>query len=284
MYSFAILGNFSHFTGKWLPNPHEYFRTKKWKICSALGKRQMLNNRLFHLTPSAFVIICSMWSFVCLVVVNGCKQIVQNQCKFDLPQSHTCGAPRESSKLDLSVPQIKVMWKLCCQTGWPIFSLHGMFSFFLFCSRSSLALSLCLCPHFVCLSDFPPFFVSSPSLFLCKKTPPLIWPGMRRWDDDPARGEHGTNTSGASRWVVGYVNPVLGTCCSGHCQCPAFAQYLPPGRGRPLLRIAPKDNGHTLGSSVSCWGWRENAVCIFCDLWSVLSAPVIPKRTDTLQA
>lgn len=217
-------------------------------------------------------------------VVKGCKQIVQNQCKFDLPQSHTCSAPRESSKLDLSVPQIKVMWKLCCQTGWPIFSLHGMFSLFLFCSRSLLlsppvsASTLSVFPIFL-LFLFP-FLLFS----FAKKTPSLIWPGMRRWDDDPACGERSTNTSGASRWVVGYVNPVSGTCCSGHCQCPAFAQYLPPGRGRPLLRIALKDNGHTLGSSVSCWGWRENAACILRDLWSVLSAPFIPKRADTVQA
>lgn len=219
--------------------------------------------------------------------MNGCKQIVQNQCKFDLAQSHTRGAPRESSKLDLSVPQIKVMWKLCCQTGWPIFSLHGMFSLFLFCSRSLLLSPSVSAPT---LSVFPIFLI-----FFCflsfsfplqkkKNTPPLIWPGMRRWDDDPARGERSTNTSGASRWVVGYVNPVLGTCCRGHCQCPVFAQYLAPGRGRPLSRIALKDNGHTLGSSVSCWAWRENAGCISCDLWSVVSAPFIPKRADTVQA
>lgn len=202
----------------------------------------MLNNRLSHLTPSAFVIICLMWSFVCLVklrcVVNGCKQIVQNQYKFDLPQSHTCGAPRESSKLDLSVPQIKVMWKLCCQTGWPIFSLHGMFSFFLFCSHSLLLSPSVSAPTLSVFPIFLPFFCflsfSFPSRKKKKTHPPLIWPGMRRWDDDPARGEHSANTSGASRWVVGYVNPVLGTCCSGHCQCPAFAQYLPPGGGGVL--------------------------------------------------
>lgn len=214
--------------------------------------------------------------------MKGCKQIVQNQCKFDLPQSHTCSAPRESSKLDLSVPQIKVMWKLCCQTGWPIFSLHGMFSFFLFCSRSLLLFpSVSASTLSFRFSSFFCFFFFS---FPLQKNPSLIWPGMQRWDDDPARGERSTNTSGASRWVVGYVNPVLGTCCSGHCQCPAFAQYLPPGRGHPLLCIALKDNGHTLGSSVSCWGWRENAVCILCDLWSVLSAPFIPKWADIVQA
>lgn len=31
MYSFAILGNFGHFTGKCLPNPREYFRMKNEK-------------------------------------------------------------------------------------------------------------------------------------------------------------------------------------------------------------------------------------------------------------
>lgn len=157
------------------------------------------------------------------------------------------------------------------------------FSFFVLALSRSLPLSLPpLCLSFRFSSFFFGFlFFSFP---LQKKPPPLIWPGMRWWDDDPARGERSTNTSGASRWVVGCVNPVLGTCCSGHCQRPAFAQYLPPGRGCPLVRIALKDNGHTLGSSVSCWGWRENTVCILCDLWSVLSAPFIPKRADTVQA
>lgn len=41
----------------------------------------------------------------------------------------------------------------------------------------------------------------------------------------------GKNKDTGPLFVVGRVNPVLGTCMSAPCQCPAFAQNLPPGRG-----------------------------------------------------
>lgn len=45
-------------------------------------------------------------------------------------------------------------------------------------------------------------------------------------DEESACGQLSTCVH---RWVVGHANPVFGTCCC--CQCPAFAQYLPPDGG-----------------------------------------------------
>lgn len=90
-------------------------------------------------------------------------------------RSDTCSAPRESSELDLSIPQIKVMWKLCCQTGWPIFSLLGMFFFSPpFCSRS-LSIPLCLSFGFSCA---PFFLFPKSSTFIgqaCRDSDYSVW-------------------------------------------------------------------------------------------------------------
>lgn len=62
--------------------------------------------------------------------------------------------------------------------------------------------------------------------------------------------------------MVDCVNPVLGTCCSAHCQCSAFAQNLAPGRGRPPLHIAQKDNKGDLRSPVSFSGCSAKGVSL----------------------
>lgn len=200
--------------------------------------------------------------------MNGCKQIVQNQYKFDLPQSHTCGAPRESSKLDLSVPQIKVMWKLCCQTGWPIFSLHGMFSFFLFCSHSLLLSPSVSAPT---LSVFPIFllFLFPFLLFsFAKKKNTLHLFGQVCGDEmtiplvESTAQTRAVHPGGWWAMLILFWEHVAVVIASA-LPLPSTCHLV---GGRPLLRTVLKDNGHALGSSVSCWGWRGNAVCIFCDL------------------
>lgn len=173
----------------------------------------------------SFTLTSLTWTFTVFPQRHSTMETV-NHCRSDVPpiplslRSHTCRAPRERSNFDLSVPQIKVMWRPCCQTGWPIFSLRGMFSFSLFVADSLFLSgfpSLCLLLWFSSLF----FLLYLSSLFL----------GQVGADDYLPESACGQLSTCAHQWVVGYVNPVLGTCCSGCCQCPAFAQNLPPDGG-----------------------------------------------------
>lgn len=134
--------------------------------------------------------------------------------------SHTCLAPRESSNFYLSVPQIKVMWRLCCQTDWPIFSLSVECFPFSYFVPDSFSRSLWL-P--LTLSTCMIFF-----LFLSIISTLLFFPGQVEGDIESACGQLSTCVH---QWVVCYADPVLGTCCSDCCQCPAFAHSLPPDGG-----------------------------------------------------
>lgn len=152
----------------------------------------------------------SFWSLEnvwCVLQGNPCIsflliQIYKRACA--RAHTHTHATPHESLESGLSIPQIKVMWKMCCQTGWPIFSFPGILFFF------TLLFSISLySPQPPCLS----FWVSSSHfffLYMWKKIP--ILDRTCREHDFSVWAKLSANKSAGPLWQGSSANPVLGTC------------------------------------------------------------------------
>lgn len=185
-------------------------------------------------------------------------------------RSHTYSAPRESSKLDLSIPQIKVMWKLCCQTGWPIFSLLGIF-FLSFCSLSlSISPPLSL---FLYLYLFLSSFLIFLPLSVSQKAPHLLARHAEMMIILFGKNKAQTRALDLDgQWAVLIL-------FWEHVGVPG-ASALPLPRtchlagGLPLLRTAQEDNEHNEISPASCSGYTAQGVSLFrgLSLWSLKHA------------
>lgn len=129
-------------------------------------------------------------------------------------KSHSCSTPRESFNSDLSIPQIKVMW-MCTARQTGLFSL-SLECFFFSPPLQSIS-SLSFSSWFLSFCVFP--YIRT------------YWPVTQgRWLFCLGKDKKRARTLDlCEQWAVLIL--FWEHVGSAWCQCPAFAQKLPPGRG-----------------------------------------------------